>query len=75
MIAYMLGLIFGHLLGHTMLSDELPVAHWIASIISLVEAKSLFENLSDITGQRIFGTVIAKLNALTNEHPQDPPAS
>lgn len=50
-----------------MLDYLLPVSKIVASVIGLVELKSILENANSILGQDLFKTVIAKLGSQNDE--------
>lgn len=47
----------------TYLSDVLPFVKLISAVISLVELKSIYENLNEISGQDLLGAVISKIGS------------
>lgn len=47
----------------TYLSDVLPFVKLVSAVISLVELKSVYENLNTISGQDLLSTVISKIGS------------
>jgi hypothetical protein len=68
-LVYTVALLTAHLLGMYLRLDEIvPVVGLVAGAIGLVEAKSIFENLSVIHGQNLFRVVIDRLGSqMTSE--------
>jgi len=60
---YQLAVISGFLVEQYMLDEFLPVSKIVASVIGLVELKSILENGNSILGQDIFKTIISKLGS------------
>lgn len=63
MVIYNLAVISGFLVEHYMLESFLPVSKIVASVIGLVELKSILENSNHILGYSLFKSVIAKLGS------------
>lgn len=63
MVIYQLAVISGFLVETYMLEELLPVSKIVASVIGLVELKSILENCNYILGYDLFKTVIAKLGS------------
>lgn len=62
-LIYQLAIISGFIVEHYMLTDFLPISKIVASVIGLVELKSVLENSNKIMGQDLFKVVIAKLGS------------
>lgn len=63
MFIYHLVLILGFLVQNDLFQGLIPVAKLSASVIGMVEIKSVFENASEILGRPIFKDVIKKLGS------------
>jgi hypothetical protein len=63
MLAYQMVICTGYLLQVFILDDVMPVAKLAASVIGLVEFKSILENVETITGQQVFNSLIEKLRS------------
>lgn len=63
MVIYQLAVISGFLVEQYMLDGFLPVSKIVASVIGMVELKSVLENANTILGQDLFKMVIAKLGS------------
>lgn len=63
MLAYQTVVGTGYLLQVFILDDIMPVAKLAASVIGLVEFKSILENVESITGQQVFNSLIEKLRS------------
>lgn len=72
-LVYNLAVISGFLVETYMISDLLPISKLIAGVISLVELKSILENLNTINGTDIFKTVISSLGSKNDEEKKEPP--
>lgn len=70
-LVYNLAVISGFLVEHYILGDLLPISKLIAGIISLVELKSILENLNVVNGVDIFKSVIEKLGSKNDELKKD----
>lgn len=66
LIIYELALIFAYLGEHYM-SDILPMVKMVSAMISIVELKSIYENLNSISGSDIFKSLIGKLDSANKE--------
>ncbi len=62
-VIYQLAVVSGFLVELYMLESFLPVSKIIASVIGLVELKSILENANVILGQDLFKTVVARLGS------------
>lgn len=60
---YQVAVVSGFLVQQYMLSDALPVSKIVASVIGLVELKSILENSDSILGYSLFKSVVAKLGS------------
>jgi len=65
-VVYQVAIISGFLLQQFLLSDFIPVAKLIASVIGIVEVKSILENLDEINGSSLFKSIVLKLGS-TND--------
>lgn len=63
MLIYQLCIISGHLVEHNLMNDAVPVTKLIASVIGLVELKSLLENANGILGVDIFRELVKRLGS------------
>lgn len=63
MTVYQVAVISGFLVEMYMLDSFIPVSKIVASVIGLVELKSILENANSILGQDLFKTVISKLGS------------
>lgn len=63
MFIYHMVLILGFLVQNDLFQGLIPVAKLSASVIGMVEIKSVFENASEILGRPIFKDVIKKLGS------------
>lgn len=63
MFIYHLVLILGFLVQKDMFNDLIPVVKLSATVIGMVEIKSVFENASEILGRPIFKDLISKLGS------------
>lgn len=66
---YNMAVVTGFLVEKYMITDIFPVSKLIAGIISVVELKSILENLNTINGTDIFKTIIEKLGS-SNDAPK-----
>lgn len=63
MFIYHMVLILGFLVQKDMFNDLIPVVKLSATVIGMVEIKSVFENASEILGRPIFKDLISKLGS------------
>lgn len=63
MFIYHMVLILGFLVQNDLFQGLIPVAKLSASVIGMVEIKSVFENASEILGRPIFKDLISKLGS------------
>jgi DNA-binding ferritin-like protein (Dps family) len=63
MTVYQVAVISGFLVETYMLDSFIPVSKIVASVIGLVELKSILENANSILGQDLFKTVLSKLGS------------
>lgn len=68
-LVYNLAVISGFLVETYMISDIFPISKLIAGVISIVELKSILENLNTINGTNIFKVIIEKLGS-SNDAPK-----
>lgn len=73
MLIYNLAVISGFLVETYMVSELLPISKLIAGTISLVELKSILENLNTINGTDIFKTVLNSLGSKNDGSSGEPP--
>ena len=72
-LVYNLAVISGFLVEKYMLADIIPISKLISGVISLVELKSILENLNSINGTDIFKTVISSLGSKNDAPNEDAP--
>jgi len=75
-LVYNLAVISGFLVEKYMIADIVPISKLISGVISIVELKSILENLNSINGTNIFKTVISSLGSKNDEEksaPEDAP--
>jgi sugar phosphate permease len=70
-VVYQLAVISGFLVETYMLEELLPVSKIIASVIGLVELKSILENANSILGQDLFKTVLSRLGSDNDKLKED----
>lgn len=63
---YLTGICIGWLVEHYMLEGFIPVSKIAAGLISVIEGKSVFENLDVINGNPIFTALIKKLGSVND---------
>lgn len=63
---YMTAIAVGYWIESIMLKGFLPVSNIAAGLISLVEGKSIFENLDILNGQPIFKSLVKKLGSVND---------
>jgi phage-related holin len=63
---YMTAIAVGYWIESIMLKGFLPVSNIAAGLISLVEGKSIFENLDVLNGQPIFKSLVKKLGSVND---------
>ena len=63
---YEAAIMLGYLVEHFMIADFLPVSKIAAGLISVVELKSILENLDVINGNPVFKTLIEKLGSVND---------
>lgn len=63
LVVYQIAIMTGFLLETYMLDNLIPVSKIVASVIGIVEFKSILENVSSIAGQDILKLVIEKLGS------------
>lgn len=66
LLVYMTGIGIGFLIEQFMLEGFIPVSKLAAGLISLVEGKSIFENLDIINGSPIFKSLVHKLGSVND---------
>jgi hypothetical protein len=66
-LVYNLAILSGFLVEQYMLESVFPISKLIAGIISLVELKSILENLNTINGSDIFKTVLSQLGSVNDK--------
>jgi Na+/H+ antiporter NhaD/arsenite permease-like protein len=69
-LVYLSAVCLGFLVEHYMIEDFLPISKIISGVISIVELKSILENLDSINGSSLFKTVIERLGSV-NDKKQD----
>lgn len=65
-LIYMTAIAVGYWIESIMLKGFLPVSNIAAGLISLVEGKSIFENLDVLNGTPIFKSLIKKLGSVND---------
>lgn len=63
---YMTAIAVGYWIESIMLKGFLPVSNIAAGLISLVEGKSIYENLDELNGQPLFKSLIKKLGSVND---------
>lgn len=63
---YMTAIAVGYWIESIMLKGFMPVSNIAAGLISLVEGKSIFENLDALNGQPIFKSLVKKLGSVND---------
>ena len=63
---YLTGICIGWLVEHYMLEGFIPVSKIAAGLISVIEGKSIFENLDVINGNPIFTALVKKLGSIND---------
>lgn len=71
-LVYNLAIISGFLVEQYMLSSIFPISKLIAGLISVVELKSILENLNTINGTDIFKTVLTQLGSQNDKLKKQP---
>lgn len=66
---YMTGILVGFLAETYMLDGFIAISKIAAGLISVIEMKSIFENLDKINGISIFKTLIDKLGSINDKKP------
>ena len=66
LFVYESAIMLGYLVEHIMIADFFPVSKIAAGLISVVEFKSILENLDTINGSPIFGSLIKKLGSVND---------
>ncbi len=62
-VVYEIAVVMGYVAEHYLLTDFLPLAKLIMGTITMVELKSLFENLDVISGQPLLHSLINKIGS------------
>lgn len=70
---YLSALCLGFLVEHYMINDIMPISKIVAGLISLVEFKSILENLDVINGSSLFKKLIDKLGSINDNLNKDEP--
>lgn len=63
MFVYQTAIVTGFLIETYLIGGLVPIVKLAGAVIGFVEAKSLFENLNEISGQDLFKTLIEKLGS------------
>lgn len=66
LLVYMTAICIGFLIEKYMLEGFIPVSKLASGLISVVEGKSIFENLDVINGHPVFKTLIQKLGSVND---------
>lgn len=63
-VVYEVALCFAYLAEHYMTGDSIPMVKMASTLISIVEMKSIYENLNVISGSNLLGDLITKLGSI-----------
>lgn len=63
---YLTAICLGFLVEHYMIDDFMPISKLISGVISLVELKSVLENLDVLNGSPLFKSIIEKLGSVND---------
>lgn len=63
---YLTAICLGFLVEHYMIADFMPLSKLISGVISLVELKSILENMDTINGSSLFKSLIEKLGSMND---------
>lgn len=66
-LLYHTALMSSFLVSHFMMKDSFPIPHIIASIIGLIELKSILQNLGKMSGEPVFKRVIRMIRKKEKE--------
>lgn len=67
MVVYNVAIISGFLVQTYMINDFLPFTSLISGVISVVELKSILENLNTINGTDIYKIIVDKLGSINDK--------
>lgn len=70
-LVYTIAILTAHLAGVFLFAGAIPLVALVAGAIGLVEAKSIFENLSVIQGQNLFKIVVDRLGSQNDKRPPE----
>jgi Na+/H+ antiporter NhaD/arsenite permease-like protein len=70
-LVYLTAVCMGFLVEKYMIEEFMPISKIISGVISLVELKSILENLDVINGGSLFKTVIQRLGSVNDKLPSD----
>lgn len=74
LLMYEIALCVAFLVHQYLTGDLLPADKLVASMIGLVELKSVLENLDIISGQSLFKTILAHITQAQDSPPPPPPS-
>lgn len=70
-LVYLTAVCMGFLVEKYMIDEFMPISKIVSGVISLVELKSILENLDVINGGSLFKSVIQKLGSVNDTLPKD----
>ncbi len=68
-LIYQTAILTGFLIETFLTNDLIPITKIVASIIGVVEGKSVFENLNAISDNKLFSDVLKKLGSINDKEP------
>jgi hypothetical protein len=63
LFVYETAMMLGFISEKYLLGGLLPVSKLVAAMAGIVELKSIFENMDELSGQNLLGSILAKLNS------------
>lgn len=67
MLIYELAVVSGFLLEHYIMGGLVPISKVVASVIGMVEFKSMLENINKITGLDLMSEILKKIGSKNDE--------
>jgi phage-related holin len=67
LLAYLAMVLIGNLVEIHLLNHAIPLTNLCASVVGLVEFKSILENLEIVTGKPVFKTILDKIQSQNNK--------
>lgn len=67
LLIYQTAILTGFLIETYLTSDLVPITKIVASIIGIVEGKSVFENLNSISDNKLFSEILNKLGSVNDK--------